>query len=151
MLESNLQIMYSLRRMSNMRKTLVSLSIALAFTAGSAMADQATLDALQTAGIVMTAEQAEAVLAAQGEQIAEAVAALVAANLDMAEEITKAAVSAAPDQKDAILKAVIAVVPVAQVSAITAAANSGTTSVNLSAGSTPSSGGAGGSNTASPN
>ncbi len=134
-----------------MRKTLVSLSIALAFTAGSAMADQQTLEALQAANIPMTTEQAEAILAAQGEQIAEAVAALVAANLDMAEQITKAAVSAAPGQKDAITKAVIAVVPAAQASAITAAANSGIASINISAGSTPSGGGAGGSNTASPN
>lgn len=144
-----------------MRKTLVSLSIALAFSAGSAMADQATLDALQTAGIPMTTEQAEAVLAAQGEQIAEAVAALVAANPAQAEAIVSAAVTAAPAQQAAIVAAAIAAAPT-QAAAITAAAknaqaasNQGQATgspVSLSTNSIPnSSSGGGGSNTASPN
>ncbi len=77
-----------------MRKTLVSLSIALAFTSGAALADQATVDALQAAGVEMTVEQTEAILAAQGEQIAAAVAALVAANPAQAGAIVSAAVSA---------------------------------------------------------
>ncbi len=122
-----------------MRKTLVSLSIALAFTSGAAFADQATVTALQEAGIVMTAEQTEAVLNAEGEEIAAAVGMVVAANPEqaaaivsaavtanptLAAAITKAATKAAPGQRQAIKNAAIAAAP-SQAAAIRSASAQG--------------------------
>jgi hypothetical protein len=110
-----------LTRTLNMRKTLISLTIALAAVSGSAMADQATLSALQTASITMTTAQTEAILAAQGDQIAAAIGELIAANPAQAVAIVTAAIKAHPELAVAIVRAAILAAP-AQASAITDAA-----------------------------
>ena len=104
-----------------MRKTLISLTIALAAVSGSAMADQATLSALQTANITMTTAQTEAILAAQGDQIAAAIGELIAANPAQAVAIVTAAIKAHPELAVAITAAAVAAAP-DQADAITAAA-----------------------------
>lgn len=143
-----------------MRKLFISASIALALGAGSAMADQATLDSLQAAGIVMTDEQAAAVLAAEGEQIADAVAAIVAANPSQAAAIVAAAVAANPEHTTAITAAAAAAAP-SQASAIAAAAKSAqeaakpwsptSSGISVNSNAIPSTSGGGGSTSASPN
>lgn len=105
-----------------MRKTFMTLSVAAALFAGQAVADQATLDNLVAAGVVLTEEQAAVIGAAEGQALLDAIAALVAtspeqaaaivqaavaANPGLASAIQAAATQAAPAQADAIAEAVI--------------------------------------------
>ncbi|HSG63047.1 MAG TPA: hypothetical protein VLA24_16600, partial [Pseudomonadales bacterium] len=60
-----------------MRKSFTALTLAAAMFSTNAMADQATLDALSDAGVELTPEQIEEVLAAEGEAIATAIAKVV--------------------------------------------------------------------------
>jgi len=120
-----------------MRKTLFALTMAAALTSGQAFADQATLESLQAAGIVLSDEQAATIAAAEGQALVDAIAALVKANPQqaativgaavqaapgLAVAITEAAVKAAPEQKTAIANAAKAAAP-AQADAIQSAAD----------------------------
>lgn len=124
-----------------MRKTLFALTMAAALTSGQAFADQATLESLQAAGIVLSDEQAAIIAAAEGQALADAIAALVKANPQqaativgaavkaapgLAVAITEAAVKAAPEHKTAIANAAKAAAP-AQADAIQSAADNAVT------------------------
>lgn len=94
-----------------MRKTLFALTMAAALTSGQAFADQATLDALQAAGIQLSAEQAATIAAAEGQALVDAIAALVKANPQLAATIVGAAVQAAPEMAVAITEAAVQAAP----------------------------------------
>ena len=130
-----------LSRTPDMRKTLFALTMAAALTSGQAFADQATLESLQAAGIVLSDEQAAIIAAAEGQALADAIAALVKANPQqaativgaavkaapgLAVAITEAAVKAAPEHKTAIANAAKAAAP-AQADAIQSAADNAVT------------------------
>ena len=107
-----------------MRKTLITLSLAAALFTGQAMADQATVDCLQTEGIVLSAEQTAAIGVAEGQELVDAIAALVAANPDQAAAIVRAAVRANPSLAEAIKAAATQAAP-GQADAIAAAVEQG--------------------------
>lgn len=132
-----------------MRKTLTTLSLAMAVFAGQAMADPATTASLQAYGVPLTAEQAAAITSAEGQQLVDAIAALIAAQPEMAATIVAAAIKVNPSLTDKIVAAAINAAP-AQEQAILAAVKAG---VSLPKSSLPSMGGSGGGNTslASPN
>lgn len=94
-----------------MRKTLFALTMAAALTSGQAFADQATLESLQAAGIVLSDEQAAIIAAAEGQALADAIAALVKANPQQAATIVGAAVKAAPGLAVAITEAAVKAAP----------------------------------------
>jgi len=100
-----------LSRTPDMRKTLFALTMAAALTSGQAFADQATLDALQAAGIQLSAEQAATIAAAEGQALVDAIAALVEANPQLAATIVGAAVQAAPEMAVAITEAAVQAAP----------------------------------------
>ena len=141
-----------------MRKTLTTLSLAVALVSGHAIADQATTDSLQAYGVQLSAAQAAAITSAEGQQLVNEIAALVAAQPEMAATIVAAAVSANPRLSSAIQAAAIKAAP-DQEAAIKAAVEAGQESRILSNGekiptsSMPSIGGSGGGTTelASPN
>lgn len=137
-----------------MRKTFMSLSVVAALFAGQAFADQATVDNLQAAGVVMTAEQTAAIASAEGQALIDAIVALIQAapeqaaaiagaaanaNPSMAQAIKAAATQAAPSQADAIAAAV------AQATSPSAVGSSG---ASVPTSSMPSVGGSGGGSTA---
>lgn len=141
-----------------MRKTLTTLSLAVALVSGHAIADQATTDSLQAYGVQLSAEQAAAITSAEGQQLVDAIAALVAAQPEMAATIVAAAVNTNPSLSAQIQAAAIKAAP-GQEAAIKAAVLAGKKSSILSTGesiptsSMPSIGGSGGgtTNLASPN
>lgn len=141
-----------------MRKTLTTLSLAMAVFAGQAMADPATTASLQAYGVPLTAEQAAAITSAEGQQLVDAIAALIAAQPEMAATIVAAAIKVNPSLTDKIVAAAINAAP-AQEQAILAAVKANKESRILSNGETipgsslPSINGSGGGSTslASPN
>ena len=121
-----------------MRKSLTALSLAAALFAGQALADQATLDALQAAGVVLTPADAAAVAEATGDQLVAIVAQLAAANPDQASVIEAAAIQASPHLADQIKEAIrVALAGVGLTP-------SGTNGITLPSNSIPSAGGSGG-------
>ena len=141
-----------------MLKTLTGLSLAVLLASGQAFADQATLDALQGQGIALSAEQAQAIAAAEGDALVAAIAGLVGANQPVSPTIVRAASCAAPDQASAIIEQSVSAAP-QQAESIRAAVALGCEGLaGLNAGSgalvpgggVPSGGGAGGGD-ASPN
>lgn len=141
-----------------MRKTLTTLSLAVALVSGHAIADQATTDSLQAYGVQLSAAQAAAITSAEGQQLVDAIAALVSAQPEMAATIVAAAVNTNPSLSAQIQAAAIQAAP-GQEAAIKAAVAAGQKSRILSNGekiptsSMPSIGGSGGgtTNLASPN
>lgn len=143
-----------------MQKIFTGLSLAVLLASGQAFADQATVDALQGSGVPLSAEQAQAIEAAEGDALAKAVAALVAANQPISPTIVRAAACAAPESGSAIIEQSLAAAP-AQADAINATVALGCEGVAglnavgagtvLSNSSIPTGGGAGGGGVASPN
>lgn len=141
-----------------MRKTLTTLSLAVALVSGHAIADQATTDSLQAYGVQLSAAQAAAITSAEGQQLVNEIAALVAAQPEMAATIVAAAVNTNPSLSAQIQAAAIQAAP-GQEAAIKAAVEAGQAGSAVSGGvqipssSMPSIGGAGGGSTslASPN
>lgn len=121
-----------------MRKSLTALSLAAALFAGQALADQATLDALQAAGVVLTPADAAAVAEATGDQLVAIVAQLAAANPEQASVIEAAAIQASPHLADQIRQAI------KDALASTPGANGPTGTISMPTGSIPSAGGGGG-------
>lgn len=89
-----------------MRKSLTALSLVAALFAGQAMADQATLDALQTAGVVLNEQQAAQVVAATGDELVALLAQLAVDNPSQAGLIEAAGIQASPHLADEISKAI---------------------------------------------
>jgi hypothetical protein len=71
---------------------------------GPSFADLATLDALKATPVPLTAKQAQAIEAANGDALVELVTGLVAANNALAPDIVAAAACAAPDQAAGIIQ-----------------------------------------------
>lgn len=89
-----------------MRKSLTALSLVAALFAGQAMADQATLDALQTAGVVLNEQQAAQVVAATGDELVALLAQLAVDNPSQAGLIEAAGIQASPHLADEIREAI---------------------------------------------
>lgn len=104
-----------------MRKTVTTLALALGLVATSANADLKTLEAMQSAGIVLTQEQAASLenascSATDCSALADQIGEIVAANADndaAVEAILKAAASVHPDQANQFGDAAIAAAPTA--------------------------------------
>ncbi|MDM1695110.1 hypothetical protein HX099_00275 [Thiopseudomonas alkaliphila] len=122
-----------------MRKSITALSLVAALFAGQAMADQATLDALQAAGIALTPAQAAVIADATGDELVAIIAELAATNPEQAAAIEAAAVQASPELADKISAAVKAAVNSSGVGS-----TPGGESVSLPTSSIPSAGGSGG-------
>lgn len=122
-----------------MRKSLTALSLVAALFAGQAMADQATLDALQAAGVELTPAQAAVIADATGDELVAIIAQLAAANPEQAAAIEAAAIQASPHLSDQITAAVKDAV---KASGEGVGVTGG--SVTLPTGSIPSAGGSGG-------
>lgn len=93
-----------------MRKSLTALSLVAAFFAGQAMADHATLDALQAAGVALSEEQAEYVIASTCENLIDFFALLATDNPEKVLEIEKVAIQACPGFADEISNSIKAAV-----------------------------------------
>lgn len=117
---------FEMREHKMIKKTALTIPLlALAMGAGYIHADQATLEAIQGAGVSLTAAQAAQISSAQGDALVAAIADLVAATTDpvQIEKIIKAAVTASPDLAAAIVAAAVKKAP-GQAVVITAAAAS---------------------------
>lgn len=111
---------------SKMRKSFIALSLSMAVVSGHALADISTFNALASAGIPMTAEQAATLKGADAgsSQLEEAVTAVIkaataGAKPSMAVTVTTAAVNAVPALQATVCKAGISGAP-AQEAAIRA-------------------------------
>jgi len=91
-----------------MKRVYLIVSLLLAISANVAMADQATVDALQEAGVELTKAQTAAIASAQGAELANEIAGLVPScdGSGIASEtratIISAAVSASPELAELI-------------------------------------------------
>ncbi|MBF7730520.1 hypothetical protein [Pseudomonas sp. N040] len=94
-----------------MLRILTGLSLAVLLASGQAFADQATLDALQGQGIALSAEQAQAIAAAEGDALVAEVVALVGANQPVSPTIVRAAACASPNEAPDIIEQSIAAAP----------------------------------------
>lgn len=121
-----------------MRKSLTALSLAAALFAGQALADQATLEALQAAGVVLTPAQAAAVAEATGDELVNIVALLAKANPEQASVIEAAAIQASPHLEEQIRQAIQDALSPEQ------GPNGPTGTISMPTGSIPSAGGGGG-------
>jgi len=80
-----------------MKKTLTALLLSVSMGFGTAYADQATVDALQAAGIVLTESQVAEIAAAEGDELVAVIGTLIALS--------------APELKGQIMSAVASVSP----------------------------------------
>jgi hypothetical protein len=143
--------------MSDMRKTLGGITLAVLMASGQAFAGQATLDALQAKSIPLTDDQAAAVAAAEPNALPGVVAGLAVAHEAIAPTIVAAAACAEPEQSSAIVQQAVSAVP-AQADAINALVALGCTApdglLGVGAGVIPATGipsGGGGGGSVSPN
>ncbi len=99
-----------------MRIKELSVAILLATLSFSTLADQKTLDAIISAGVVLAPAEQQALKEAKAEKIAEAIGKIVAAkaaknDLDSIIKIVKAAIKSSPEYTVAITKAAVAAAP----------------------------------------
>jgi hypothetical protein len=97
--------------MSDMRKTLGALTLAVLMASGQAFADQATLDALQAKSVPLTDSQAAAVAAADAGALPGVIADLAAAQKALSPTIVAASVCASPDLSASIVEQAVSAVP----------------------------------------
>lgn len=109
-----------------MLKKLIGLSVAVLLVSGQAVADEATLKGLQTAGVELSDAQTQAVAKAEGDALVGVIAGLAKADPSAASTIVSVAVCSAPGQASAITPAAISAVP-DQAEAINAAVALGCT------------------------